>query len=302
MIWNAFLLAIREIRRNVLRSVLTALGVVIGVASVITLVTVGGGVTAKVKEDVSKLGSNLLMVRPGQFRGPGGGPSGAKPFTPRDLEAVRREIPFLSAVAPIDSKAATIIFSNSNRSTSVTGTENDYFKIRDWPLKEGRSFTEGELRSGKAVCIIGTTVYKELFGAGSPIGQRVRLDKTTYQVIGLLSSKGSTGMGNDQDDAVFVPLRTLQRRMTGRIEDINMIQISVQEGASTQTVQAQVESLLRQRRHIAASENDDFTVRDMAEIAETLQSTTKVLTTLLGAVAAVSLLVGGIGIMNIMLV
>ncbi len=301
MFLNAILLAIREIRRNVLRPFLTILGVVIGVAAVITLVTVGDGVTAKVKEDLSKLGSNLLMVRPGQFRGPGGGSSSAKALTAADVAAIKRQVGSLKAVAPVSSKSITAIFGNSNWSTSATGTDNDYFIVKDWPLEEGRLFTENELRSGKAVGIIGQTVLKELFGDQNPVGQRIRLQKVSFQIIGVLKAKGTTGMGSDQDDAVIIPIRTFQRRIAGN-QDIRMLQISAVSAELIPQAQRDIEILLRERRHIAKGEDDDFMVRDMTEIIETMQGTTKMLTTLLGAVAAVSLLVGGIGIMNIMLV
>ena len=301
MFLNAILLAIREIRRNVLRSFLTILGVVIGVAAVITLVTVGDGVTAKVKEDLSKLGSNLLMVRPGQFRGPGGGSSSAKALTAADVTAIKRQVGSLKAVAPVSSKSITAIFGNTNWSTSATGTDNDYFIVKDWPLEEGRLFTENELRSGKAVGIIGQTVLKELFGDQNPVGQRIRLQKVSFQIIGVLKAKGTTGMGSDQDDAVIIPIRTFQRRVAGNL-DIRMLQISAVSAELIPQAQRDIEILLRERRHIAKGEDDDFMVRDMTEIIETMQGTTKMLTTLLGAVAAVSLLVGGIGIMNIMLV
>ena len=301
MFLNAILLAIREIRRNVFRSFLTILGVVIGVAAVITLVTVGDGVTAKVKEDLSKLGSNLLMVRPGQFRGPGGGSSSAKALTAADVTAIKRQVGSLKAVAPVSSKSITAIFGNTNWSTSATGTDNDYFIVKDWPLEEGRLFTENELRSGKAVGIIGQTVLKELFGDQNPVGQRIRLQKVSFQIIGVLKAKGTTGMGSDQDDAVIIPIRTFQRRIAGN-QDIRMLQISAVSAELIPRAQRDIEILLRERRHIAKGEDDDFMVRDMTEIIETMQGTTKMLTTLLGAVAAVSLLVGGIGIMNIMLV
>ena len=301
MFLNAILLAIREIRRNVLRSFLTILGVVIGVAAVITLVTVGDGVTAKVKEDLSKLGSNLLMVRPGQFRGPGGGSSSAKALTAADVTAIKRQVGSLKAVAPVSSKSITAIFGNTNWSTSATGTDNDYFIVKDWPLEEGRLFTENELRSGKAVGIIGQTVLKELFADQNPVGQRIRLQKVSFQIIGVLKAKGTTGMGSDQDDAVIIPIRTFQRRVAGN-QDIRMLQISATSAELIPQAQRDIEILLRERRHIAKGEDDDFMVRDMTEIIETMQGTTKMLTTLLGAVAAVSLLVGGIGIMNIMLV
>ncbi len=301
MLWNAFLLAVREISRNRLRSFLTILGVVIGVAAVITLVTVGGGVTAKVTEDMSKLGTNLLMVRPGQFRGPGGGPSNAKPFTYKDLEAVRREVPDLVGVAPTATSSGIAVYSNSNWSTTIRGTDNEYFTVKDWDVTEGRTFSIRETRSGLAVCIIGQTVNKQLFGSENAMGKRIRVKNISLQVIGVLTAKGTTGMGSDQDDIIIVPLRTLQRRVSGN-QDIRMFEIKVRDGASTSPVQTQIETLLRERRHIGKDEDDNFRIHDMTEIVSTMQSTTKVLTALLGAVAAVSLLVGGIGIMNIMMV
>ena len=301
MIWNAFMIALREIRRNLLRTFLTTLGIVIGVGAVITLVTVGNGVTAQVSQDIAKLGSNMLIARPGQHRGPGGGSDTAKTFTAADVTAIRREIASINAVAPYASTGMTAVYGNTNWSTQVSGTDNEYFKVKDWALTQGRLFTENELRSGKAVCIIGETVKKSLFGSENPVGQRIRLQKISFQVIGVLSAKGTTGMGSDQDDIIVIPIRTLQRRVTGN-QDINMILISVVSGADSSKVQADLERLFRERRRIGPTDEDDFSIRDMKEIAATMQTTTRMLTALLGAVAAVSLLVGGIGIMNIMLV
>ena len=301
MIWNAFMLALRAVLRNRMRSFLTILGVVIGVAAVVTLVTVGGGVTAKVAEDMAKLGTNLLMVRPGQFRGPGGGSSDAKDFTLKDLEAIRREIPNLAGAAPSGNSSGIAVYGNTNWSTSIRGTDNQYFTVKDWALAEGRNFSTSEIRSGLAVCVLGQTVRKELFGSASPLGARIRFKNISLQVIGVLTAKGTTGMGSDQDDTVIIPLRAFQRRIAGN-QDIKMIEVKVRDGASTSAVQATIEDLLRERRRIGKGEENNFRVFDMTEIVSTMQSTTKVLTALLGAVAAVSLLVGGIGIMNIMMV
>jgi putative ABC transport system permease protein len=299
--WNAFLLALREIRKNALRSFLTVLGIVIGVAAVIIMVTIGSGATAKVTQDIEKLGSNLLMIRPGQHRGPGGGPSEAAPFTVKDATVISHEVGSLSAVAPSSSKNVTAVFSNINRSVMVTGTNNDFLIARNWDLALGRSFSEGELKAGRSVCIIGETVKKELFGAQAPIGATIRLNNIACEVIGLLTQKGQSGFGTDQDDLVIIPLRTLQRRLTGNT-DIGMIQVSVKKGGSTEKAQSDITRLLREIRQIGPDKSNDFTIIDMKEIANTLSGTTRVLTALLGAVAAVSLLVGGIGIMNIMLV
>jgi putative ABC transport system permease protein len=300
MIWNALLLALREIRRNVLRSFLTTLGIVIGVGAVITMVTIGGGATAQVTEQIASLGSNLLMVRPGQHMGMGQR-SEAGPFTIRDAEALQNQISSLTAVAPTAAKGMTVVFGNQNRSTNVTGTDNAFFKVRNWSLEKGREFSDGELRGGSAVCILGATVRKELFGGQEFIGSSIRVDKISCQVIGQLEAKGQSTMGSDQDDLVLMPLRTFWRRVAGN-QDVNVIQVSARDGADTDRVKRDIELLMRERRHISPLQDDDFNVLDMKEIARTLAGTTQILTTLLGAVAAVSLLVGGIGIMNIMLV
>ena len=300
MFWNSLLLALREIRRNVLRSCLTVLGVVIGVAAVITMVTLGGGATVQVTEQIASLGSNLLMVTPGQRMGPGQ-TSAAPRFDVDDAEAIGREIGSVVAVAPSSSRRVMAIFGNENWSTTVNGTSNEFFTVRNWTVGTGRRFTDGELRAGRAVCILGATVRRELFGAQEALGSRIRLAKLSCQVIGILAAKGQTLMGTDQDDLILVPLRTFQRRIAGN-QDVGMLQVSVREGASTEKAKQDIERLMRERRRIGRTEDDDFQVLDMKEITQMLTGTTRVLTALLGAVAAVSLLVGGIGIMNIMLV
>ena len=302
MIWETFLLAEREIRRNVLRSSLTILGIVIGVAAVITMVTLGGGATAQVASDISSLGSNMLQVRPGQgFHGPGGTRSAAPRLKIEDAEAISNNVSDLAAVAPMASGAAQAIYGNENWSTSVIGSTDKFLQVRNWSLAEGRGFNEGEMRAGKNVCILGSTVRKELFGGQDPVGASIRLKKLSFQVIGLLGSKGQSGFGTDQDDFVLVPLRTFQRRMAGNY-NVRTIYVSANDGVSTEKVKSDIERLMRERRRIAHGEEDDFNVRDMKEIMVALTSSTRVLTALLAAVAAVSLLVGGIGIMNIMLV
>jgi putative ABC transport system permease protein len=300
MLWNALLLAMREIRRNIMRSFLTILGIVIGVAAVIIMVTIGGGATVQVTEQISSLGSNLLMVSPGQRLGMGQR-SAAAAFEMDDVQAIAREINSIAAVAPSSYQGATVVFGNENWSTNITGTTNQYFKVGNWTFNSGRSFTESEQRAGKAVCILGQSVRKELFGGQDPLGQKIRLAKFSCQVIGLLDAKGQSTMGTDQDDLVILPLRTFQRRIAGN-QDIRLLKISVKDGASTQKAEQDITRLLRERRHISANEEDNFSVMDMKEISNMLSGTTRVLTMLLGAVAAVSLLVGGIGIMNIMLV
>jgi putative ABC transport system permease protein len=302
MFVNAILLALREIRRNALRSSLTILGIVIGVAAVITMVTIGEGATAQVQADIQKLGTNLLQVFRGQgFGGPGGARSAAAPFTLEDVRAIEDEISGVRAVAPTANTMVQAIYGNENWSTQVTGTSEKFIDVRDWPLAVGRNFSESELRAGAAVCILGETVRSELFGEQDPIGASIRLQKLSCQVIGVLTAKGQSGFGQNQDDIVLVPLRTLQRRMAGN-SDVGAILVSAREGASTEKVQADIESLLRERRRIRNGADDDFIVRDLKEVTSAFTNSTRVLTALLGAVAAVSLLVGGVGIMNIMLV
>jgi putative ABC transport system permease protein len=299
MLWNTLLLALRAIRRNLLRSFLTILGIVIGVAAVITMVTLGNGATRSVSDQIASMGSNLLMVMPGQRFGPGS--EGAPPFKNSDIEAIHGQISAIDVVAPVVSKVATVVYQANNWSTIVTGSTNEYFQAGNWTLAAGRTFNDGEERAGKAVCVIGETVREKLFGGQNPVGSDIRVKQFSCEVIGLLKPKGQSAMGSDQDDTVVMPLRTVQRRLAGSI-DITRLSVSVKAGASIDATKRQLSELLRERRNIGENEDDDFRVMDTRQIAEMLTSTTRILTMLLGAVAAVSLLVGGIGIMNIMLV
>jgi putative ABC transport system permease protein len=301
MFWNTILLALRAIRRNLMRSFLTILGVVIGVSAVVTMVTLGNGATRAVSDQISSLGSNLLMVRPGQRLGPGRDSAGAPGFKVADAEAIESQIAGLAAVAPAVGTSVTVVHLAENWSTTVTGTTNAYFKTGNWKLAAGREFSETELRSGKAVCLIGETVRRELFGKENPVGGEIRVKQFSCEVIGLLRQKGQGAMGMDQDNTVIMPLRTAQRRLTGST-DVGTVLVSVKDGVSTDKVKGRIEQLLRERRKIGENEDDNFNVLDTKEIAQTLSGSIGVMTMLLGAVAAVSLLVGGIGIMNIMLV
>ena len=299
MLWNTLLLSLRAITRNVLRSFLTILGVVIGVAAVITMVTLGKGATRSVSDQISSMGSNLLMLRPGQRFGPG---ADVEPnFKLADVEAIRAQITSIDAVAPVASLSVTAVYQARNWSTMVTGSTNDHFRAGNWEIVSGRDFTETEERSGQAVCVIGESVRANLFGAQNPVGSDIRIKQFSCEVVGLLKAKGQSAMGSDQDDTVVMPLRTVQRRLTGS-QDVSRLTVSVREGASIDAAKEQLVLLMRERRNIAENEDDNFRVMDTRQIAETLTGTTRILTMLLGAVAAVSLLVGGIGIMNIMLV
>ena len=301
MLLNALLLALREIRRNVLRSSLTALGIIIGVASVIIMVTLGNGATAQVRADIASMGSNLLTVMPGQRVGPGGASSSAKPFRRQDVDALTREVDSVTSIAPVATMNLSVISGAKNRSVNVTGTTNAYFESGGWKLAGGRWFSESELRSGAAVCIIGQTTRNELLGSGDPMGSRLRLRALSCSVIGLLESKGKSNFGQDRDDTVVIPLRTMQRRLSGN-DDVGQVQLSVSNSVSTEKAQQDITRLMRERRHLARDSDDDFSIMDQQEIANTISGTTRTLTALLAAVAAISLLVGGIGIMNIMLV
>jgi putative ABC transport system permease protein len=299
MIRDALLLALLAIRRNPLRSSLTILGIVIGVAAVIVMVTLGSGATQQVTQEIASLGSNVLMVMPGQRTGPGQG--GAPPFDLADAQAIAREVPHVIAVAPLSSRGVTAIYANQNWATSATGTDNQFFVVRRWSVSTGREFTDSELRGGKAVCVVGATVKSRLFGGQDPLGAKIRVQNLSCQVIGVLSAKGQNAMGADQDDVVVMPLRTLQRRIAGN-QNVGQMQVLFQEDSSTERAQREITALMRTRRHIAGGKENDFRVNDPKQIASMVAGTTQTLTALLSAVAAVSLLVGGIGIMNIMLV
>ncbi len=303
---STLFLALRSIRRNLLRSFLTILGIVIGVSAVITMVTLGNGATQAVQTQISSLGTNLLMVRPGQRQGPGGGggPGGAPAFKEADAEAVLAQIGGVAAVAPEGRAGVTVVGNGRNWTSSVTGSSNAWFETGNWKLSTGRTFTEEELAAGAAVCIVGETVRREIYGGSvgrRGLGEMLRIKQLSCEVIGVLASKGQAAMGNDQDDTVLVPLRTLQRRVTGN-QRVNTLMVSMQDGSDSTRLKASLKELLRERRKLSGGDDDNFNVLDAQQLAETLSGTTKVMTTLLGAVAAVSLLVGGIGIMNIMLV
>jgi len=303
MIWNALGLAVREILRNPTRAFLTVLGVFIGVAAIITMVTLGQGATLAVKAQISNLGSNLMLLRPGAGFGFRPAAGGVPNFSEQDAAIIGEQIPGVAAIAPVRSAALSTVFLHTARTTAVVGTTPVYFEINKWVLAEGRLFTAADLRSGAAVCVIGETVRRELFGADNPIGAKIRLGKASCEVIGLLKGKGQAGMG-DQDDTIVVPLSTMQRRLVGKASshDITQIVISGREGMNGDAVIAEITLLMRQRRNLQPNQDSNFSVFDTRQIAEALGSTTQLMTTLLTAVAGVSLLVGGIGIMNIMLV
>ena len=301
MLLSTLLLALRSIRRNLLRSFLTILGIVIGVSAVITMVTVGNGATLAIQNQISGLGTNLLQIRPGQRMGGPGGAGGAPPFKEADASAIEAQVGGLLAVAPEARSAATVVADGRNWNSSVIGSTNNWLVTGNWQVVDGREFNDDEQRGGAAVCLIGETVRRELFGAGNTLGASIRVKQIACQVIGVLGAKGQGAFGNDQDDVVLMPLHTLQRRITGNTR-VNTLLVSMQDGANPERVKAALTELLRERRKLADADEDNFNVLDTKQLGETFASTTRVMTMLLGAVAAVSLLVGGIGIMNIMLV
>jgi putative ABC transport system permease protein len=302
MLWSILLMALREIRRNTMRSILTSLGIVIGVGAVIALVSVGQGATAKVTADVSKLGNNMLTLMPGAMRrGPPGGGGSAPPFKMADVNAVRRDITTVENVAPSSGSSALIVVGNNNYTTQITGTTNEYFAVRGYKLASGRQFSDAELAGGSPACVIGPTVRTKLFGKEDPLDQIMRVGKLPCRVVGLGETKGQSSMGQDQDDYVLMPLVVLQRRIAGNA-NISSIAMSVREGSSTDKAKSQITALMRERRRIGYGQEDNFSIMDMSEFSASMSSVTGALTALLAAIAGVSLLVGGIGIMNIMLV
>ena len=304
MLFSIFRLALRSVQRNMLRSFLTILGIVIGVSAVVTMVTLGNGATQSIQAQITSLGTNLLIISPGQ-RQPGGtiGARGVADFTEADAQAILSQIGGVAAVAPQDRISTRVVANGRNWATNVTGSTNAWFQTGNWKVAGGRSFGDDEQQGGAAVCIVGETVRREIYGGAvgqTGHGQALRIKQFSCTVVGVLAAKGQGGLG-DQDDLVLVPLATLHRRVSGN-HNVGAISVSMEDGTDSTRLKASLRQLLRERRKLSGGQDDNFNIFDTQQLAETLASTTGVLTTLLGAVAAVSLLVGGIGIMNIMLV
>jgi len=300
MFFNALIIALREIRRNLTRAFLTVLGVVIGVAAVITMVTLGQGATEMVKTQISSLGSNLLVLRSGQGWGGGGAPL----FSKADVRAIEDQVPGIKYMAPLARGVAPAVFLQNVRITDIQGTTPIYFEIANWKIQSGRFFDQADLIEGAPVCVIGETIRKELFGKEDAIGKKIRLRNTSVLVIGTTIPKGQGGWGDDLDDNIIMPITTLQRRLNGQLsnQNIDQVMISGKSDYPSANVVADISSLMRERRGLKPNQLDNFSVSDTRQIADAVSSSTAVMTSLLGAVAGVSLLVGGIGIMNIMLV
>jgi putative ABC transport system permease protein len=300
--------AIAALKVNALRSFLAMLGVIIGVASVIVMVSVATGAGQAIEARIKALGTNVLVVMPGSYTSGGrrSGEGTALALSENDLAAIRASVPGVTAAAGMVSGSAPVVVGNANWTTSVNGVNADFLEVRDWPVAEGRSFSEAELRAGAKVVILGATTARELFGANSAVGEQIRIKNVPFNVIGVLSVKGQSGWGTDQDDTALVPLSTARRRLFGAEQTVPdnlrqiMVEIASAEGMGD--AQEEIENLLRERRHVRAGSPDDFQVRNMAEFIRTRSETQSILSVLLGATAAISLVVGGIGIMNIMLV
>lgn len=302
MFRNAFLLALREIRRNLMRSLLTAVGIVIGIASVIAMVNIGQGASRSITQSVEQLGSNTLYIMPGQRRGPGSRGVIEKPFKKKDLEIIRSSIYALDAISPVENTSMTVIYKEQNYRTSIRGVENEYLQIQNWKIQEGRGFEKNELRTGQKVCLMGQSIIKNLSATpDSILGNKIRLKNFSCEVIGVLEAKGANTFGQDQDDVVLLPFTLFQRRISGS-DNLHLMMAAVKENVPLEEARIQIERVLREHRHIENPIDDDFQVRSMTALLDTISQVTTVLTVMLGAVAAISLIVGGIGIMNIMLV
>jgi putative ABC transport system permease protein len=301
-------IAVAALRVNALRSFLAMLGVIIGVASVIVMVSVASGASQAIEARIAALGTNLLIISPGSFTSGGrrAGEGTAAALSERDLNLIRTSVPAVAAAAGVIQGSAPLVFGGSNWTTQVSGVNEDYLDVRDWGLIEGRNFSEAELRSGAKVTILGATAARELFGAASGVGEQIRVMNVPFNVIGVLAVKGQSGWGSDQDDVALVPITTARRRLFGAEQtvpdNLRTIMVQVASAEEMADTQAEIETILRERRRLRAGAPDDFRVRDMADFIRTRTETQSILSILLGATAVISLVVGGIGIMNIMLV
>ena len=305
---NSCKVAIGALKVNALRSFLAMLGVIIGVASVIVMVSVASGAGEAIEARIKALGTNVLVVMPGSFTSGGrrAGEGTAVSLSEGDLAAIRTKVQSVAAVAGTVSGSAPVVVGNTNWTTSVNGVNEDFLEVRDWPIADGRTFTDAELRSGAKVVILGATTARELFAGGPSIGEQVRIKNVPFTVIGVLTAKGQSGWGSDQDDTALVPINTARRRLFGAEQtvpdNLRSIMVEVASAEAMSDAQEEIETLLRERRHVRSGGPDDFQVRNMAEFIRARSETQSILSVLLGATAAISLIVGGIGIMNIMLV
>lgn len=299
---ESFLMAWASLIANKMRSILTMLGIIIGVAAVIALVSIGNGVKQDIQNSISSLGSNLLMVMPGAPRTPGVRPSAGsmKSLKVYDYEAISK-LDGVKAASPMTNGSYVVIYQNKNWTTSVSGVSYNYLDVNNWSMKSGRFLSEKNVQNRERVAVVGKTVVKNLFGDEDPVGAEIRVKNIPFRIIGVLNSKGSGAMGNDQDDMVIIPYTTAMERVEG-VDYLRMIYVTGKDENGIDRLQSDIENLLRVRHGIKDTNLDDFNIQNMNSIMETMEETTGTLTLFLGAVAAISLVVGGIGIMNIMLV
>ncbi len=303
---TTFSIAIRAIKANKMRSILTSLGIIIGVAAVIIMLAIGNGAQITIQNEMKSMGTNLVMIRSGtstsggQRMGRGSQPT----MKAGDGNAIEEKIEGISLAAPVLNDAGQIVYGNANWSTSITGTDNRFFQIKDWSLAYGRYFSQTDIKNAGKVAILGTTVVKELFGDVDPLGKTIRVKGIPFTVIGVTTERGQSGPGMDQDDVVYIPLSTAQKKVTGISfpDMVNMIMLQAKTAEDTYSTQDAIRALLRQRHNLGANKDDDFVIMNLTQMMEMMETSTQVLTILLGSIASISLLVGGIGIMNIMLV
>ena len=303
---STFQIALRALWVNKMRSFLTMLGIIIGVGAVITMLAVGTGASEKIADQIASIGSNLIMVVPGSVTQGGirmGGGS-TSTLTKDDAEAIEKECSAVSAVAPILNSSAQVVYGNQNWSTGIYGTSPGILDVKDCELVAGRNFIDQEIRSASKVCLLGQTVVDNLFGGIDPVGQIIRIKKVPFTVIGILETKGQSIIGQDQDDVIYIPLTTAQKKIVGRSTPgmVRSIMVKARSAEDLSLAEKQVTELLRQRHRTGGNKEDDFTVRNLTQMMQMAEQAAKVMTILLGAIASISLLIGGIGIMNIMLV
>lgn len=299
-------IAIRAIQANKMRSILTSLGVIIGVSTVIIMLSIGNGAQLSIQEEMKSIGSNLIIIRSGVATSSGArGGHGSQPtMKGSDGDAIQEKVEGIRLAAPVLEETIQLVYGNANWSTGVTGTDNRMFDIKDWNLDYGRFFSAADVKNAAKVAILGQTVVKELFGDVDPLGKTIRIKGMPFVVIGVLEDRGQSSMGQDQDDSVFIPLSTAQKKVMGVSfpDQVKMVMLQAVDADSTYTSQEEIRALLRQRHNLGTNKEDDFVIRNLTQMMDMMQNSTKIMTILLGSIASISLLVGGIGIMNIMLV
>ena len=303
-IWMILKISLKSLGRNMIRSILTMLGIIIGVAAVITMVSLGQGAQRQVQEEIAAMGTNTLWIRAGSRRSWGirSGSGTMNTLNAADFEAIAQEVPTVQAVSPSASTMAQVVFGNQNWNTRIEGYNEQYPLLRNWPLTQGSFFEESHVKTASRVAVLGQTVVDELFGGGDPVGQTIRVKNLPFQVMGVLKKKGANNWGRDQDDTIIVPYTTVQKKFQGGVLYVQSGLISAVSARASFAAQEQITALLRQRHDLGSAQANDFRVRNLSEFAERAEATNRIMTNLLASIAAVSLLVGGIGIMNIMLV